>query len=160
SELNLRQLTETIPEMLWSATPDGTIDYCNARFLNYTGLSAEQVMGMGWQRAIHPEDSERVAPIWQHSVATGTPYRVDVRTFHYADKMYRWCAVSALPLLDQQGLVLRWHGTIVDMHDWKEAQEELRNTQSKLAHVARVTTMGELTASIAHEVNQPLSGII
>ena len=52
------------------------------------------------------------------------------------------------------------HGTIVDMHDWKRAQEELRNTQAELAHMARVMTMGELTASIAHEINQPLSAVI
>jgi C4-dicarboxylate-specific signal transduction histidine kinase len=63
-------------------------------------------------------------------------------------------------LRDQQGRIVKWHGTIVDMHDWKRAQEELRNTQAELAHMARVMTMGELTASIAHEINQPLSGII
>ena len=67
---------------------------------------------------------------------------------------------SALPLLDQQRRILKWHGTVVDMHDWKQAQEELRNTQAELAHMARVMTMGQLTASIAHELNQPLSGII
>jgi PAS domain S-box-containing protein len=160
SELNLRQMTETIPEMLWSATPEGTIDYCNTRFLNYTGCAAEEVMGEGWQKTIHPDDAARVAPAWRSCIATGAPYRVEVRTFHAADRTYRWCAVAALPLLDEQGHILRWHGTIVDMHDWKQAQEELRNTQAKLANMARVMTMGELTASIAHEVNQPLSGII
>jgi C4-dicarboxylate-specific signal transduction histidine kinase len=93
-------------------------------------------------------------------VRTGAPYRVEVRTFHAADRTYRWCVTSALPLLDQQGRILKWHGTVVDMHDWKQAQEELRNTQAELAHMTRVMTVGELTASIAHEVNQPLSGII
>jgi C4-dicarboxylate-specific signal transduction histidine kinase len=63
-------------------------------------------------------------------------------------------------LLDQQGRILKWHGTVVDMHDWKQAQEALRNTQAELAHATRVMTIGVLTASIAHEVNQPLSGII
>ena len=77
-----------------------------------------------------------------------------------ADRMYRWCVMSALPLLDQQGRIVKWYGTVVDMHDWKQAQEDLRNTQAELAHMARVMTMGELTASIAHEVNQPLSAII
>jgi C4-dicarboxylate-specific signal transduction histidine kinase len=74
--------------------------------------------------------------------------------------MYRWCVTSALPLLDQQGRILKWYGTVVDMHDWKQAQEDLRNTQAELAHMTRVMTMGELTASIAHEVNQPLAAII
>ncbi len=160
NELNLRQMTETIPEMLWSASPDGAIDYLNARVLDYTGFSAEELMGAGWRKCIHPDDADRVFPVWMSCITTGAPYRVEVRTFHAADRTYRWCATSAFPLLDQQGRILKWHGTIVDMHDWKQAQEELRNTQEELAHMTRVMTMGELTASIAHEVNQPLSGII
>jgi PAS domain S-box-containing protein len=160
SELNLRQLTETIPEMLWSATPEGAIDYCNARVLDYTGFSAEEIMGGGWTKLLHPDDVDQAVRTWMSCVTTGTPYRVEVRTFHVADRTYRWCVTTALPLLDQQGRILKWHGTVVDMHDWKQAQEELRNTQAKLAHMTRVMTMGVLTASIAHEVNQPLSGII
>src|SRR5207302_5449209 len=160
SELNLRQMTETIPEMLWSATSDGAIDYCNARLLDYTGFSAEAVMGSGWTKLLHPDDVEQTAREWISCVKTGAPYRVEVRIFHRADGTYRWCVTNARPLLDQQRRILKWHGTIVDMHDWKRAQEELRNTQAELAHMTRVMTMGELTASIAHEINQPLSGII
>lgn len=160
SELNLRQMTETIPEMLWSATSDGAIDYCNARLLDYTGCSAEAVMGSGWTKALHPDDVEQTARVWISCVTTGAPYRVEVRVFHRADGTYRWCVTNARPLLDQQGRILKWHGTLVDMHDWKEAQEALRNTQAELAHMTRVMAMGELTAAIAHEINQPLSGII
>jgi PAS domain S-box-containing protein len=160
SELNLRQMTETIPEMLWRATPEGTIDYCNARVLDYTGLSAEAIMGDGWMKLLHPDDVDQTIRVWTSCVTTGAPYRVEVRTFQAADRTYRWCVASALPLLDQQGRILKWHGTIVDMHDWKQAQEELRSTQAELAQMTRVMTMGQLTASIAHEVNQPLSGII
>jgi PAS domain S-box-containing protein len=153
-------MTETIPEMLWSATPEGAIDYCNARVLDYTGFSADEIMGNDWTKLLHPDDVEQTVREWMSCVTTGAPYRVEVRTFHAADRTYRWCVTSALPLLDQQGRILKWHGTVVDMHDWKQAQEELRNTQAELAHMTRVMTMGELTASIAHEVNQPLSGII
>ena len=160
SELNLRQMTETIPEMLWSATPEGAIDYCNARVLDYTGFSAEEIMGRGWARLLHPDDADQAARVWSSCVTTGNPYRVEVRTIHAADGTYRWCVTSALPLLDQQGRILKWYGTVVDMHDWKQAQEDLRNTQMEFAHMSRVMTMGELTASIAHEVNQPLAGII
>jgi len=160
SQENLRQMTETIPEMLWSATPEGAIDYCNTRLLDYTGFSAEEVIGNGWTKLLHPDDIERAAHVWMSSVTTGAPYRVEVRAFHAADRTYRWCVMNALPLLDQQRQILKWHGTVVDMHDWKQAQEELRVTQANLAHMTRVTTIGELTASIAHEVNQPLSGII
>jgi PAS domain S-box-containing protein len=160
SELNLRQMTETIPEMLWSATPEGAVDYCNGRLLDYTGFSAEEVIGNVWTTLLHPDDVDRAGRVWRSCVTTGAPYRVEVRTFHAADHTYRWCVTNARPLQDDEGRILKWHGTVVDMHDWKQAQEELRNTQEKLAHVTRVMTIGELTASIAHEVNQPLSGII
>jgi PAS domain S-box-containing protein len=160
SELKLRQMTETIPEMLWSATPAGAFDYCNARVLHYTGFSAEEIMGNGWRQFLHPEDLDHTSREWMSCVTTGAPYRVEVRIYNAADCAYRWCVTSALPLLDPKGRILKWHGTVVDMHDWKQAQEELRNTQAELAHMTRVTTLGELTASIAHEVNQPLSGIV
>jgi PAS domain S-box-containing protein len=159
-ELNLRQITETIPEMLWSASPDGAIDYCNGRLLDYTGLSSKQVMRDGWMNLLHPDDVEQTAEVWKSCVKSGAPYRVEVRTFHAADDTYRWCVTSALPLLDQEGRIVKWHGTVVDMHDWKQAQEELRNTQAELAKMMRIMTIGQLTASIAHEVSQPLSGII
>jgi PAS domain S-box-containing protein len=160
SELNLRQMTETIPEMLWSATADGAIDYCNTRLLDYTGYSAHDVMGKGWTKLIHPDDVESAARTWMSCVASGAAYRVEVRAIHALDRTYRWCVMNARPLLDQDGRILKWHGTVVDMHDWKQSQEALRNTQAELANMARVMTLGQLTASIAHEVNQPLSGII
>jgi PAS domain S-box-containing protein len=160
SELNLRQMTETIPEMLWSASPDGATEYCNGRLLDYTGFSLEQVMSDGWMNLLHPDDVEPTAEVWKSCVKNGAPFRVEVRTFHAADNTYHWCVTSALPLLDNEGRIVKWHGTVVDMHDWKQAQEELRNTQAELARMMRVMTIGQLTASIAHEVNQPLSGII
>jgi PAS domain S-box-containing protein len=160
SELHLRRMTETIPEMLWSATAEGAVDYCNARVLDYTGSSAEELMGDGWIKFLHSEDADRAARVWMSCVSSGTPYRVEVRTFHMVDRTYRWCVMSALPLLDERGFIVKWYGTVVDMHNWKQAQEDLRNTQVELAHMARVMTMGELTASIAHEVNQPLSAIV
>jgi len=159
-ELNLRQITETIPEMLWSATPEGAIDYCNGRLLAYTGFSAEEVKAEGWRKLLHPDDADQAGQVWMRCFRTGAPYRVEVRTIHAGDGSYRWCITNALPLVDAEGRIVKWHGTVVDIHDWKKAQEELRNTQEELARATRVMTMGQLTASIAHEVNQPLSGIV
>jgi PAS domain S-box-containing protein len=160
SETNLREITETIPEMLWSASPDGAIDYLNGRFLEYTGFSHDQAMGNGWVNVLHPDDVEATAEIWRACVKSGAPYKVEVRTLRASDHTYRWCVTSALPLLDQEGRILKWHGTVVDMHDWKQAQEDLRQAQADLAHVGRVATLNAMTASIAHEVSQPLSGIL
>ncbi len=159
SERSLRELTETIPQMLWSADKDGTIDYCNQRALDYTGLSPEQVPGAGWMRAVHPDDLERMTQAWTVAVSTGEPFQYEFRCWRAADHMYRWCIASALPLRDQGDRVMKWFGCVVDLHDWKEAQHALQTTQVELARVSRLTTMGELAASIAHEVNQPLTAI-
>jgi PAS domain S-box-containing protein len=159
SEFKLRQLTETIPEMLWSATPEGVIDYCNARMLDYTGFSANEIMGSGWTKFLHPDDVDETVREWTSCVATGLPYKLEVRIFHASDRTYRSCVTSALPLLDEQGSILKWHGTLVDLHDWRQVQEKLRDMQAELAQMTRVMTMGELAASIAHEVNQPLTAI-
>jgi PAS domain S-box-containing protein len=160
SELPLRQMTETTPVMLWSATAAGAIDYCNACMLDYTGFSVEQFMDKGWTTLLHPDDVDQATQKWMSCVASGAPYRVEARIFHAVDRTYRWCVASARPLRDRRENILKWHGAVVDMHDWKQAQEELRDTQAELAHMMRVLTMGELAASIAHEVNQPLASII
>ena len=160
SERSLRQLTETIPQMLWSAEADGAVDYCNRRVLDYTGLPEEQVHRAGWMSAVHQDDSEKMTQAWRSSVSTGEPFQYEFRCLRSADHTYRWCVSSALPLRDWEGRVIKWFGSVVDLHDWKEAQQALQMTQIELARVSRLTTMGELAASIAHEVNQPLTAVI
>jgi PAS domain S-box-containing protein len=159
SERSLRQLTETIPQMLWSAETDGAIDYCNQRVLDYTGLSAEQVRGAGWMKSVHQDDIHKIAQAWTAAVSTSEPFQYEFRCRRAADNAYRWCIASALPLRDQECSVIKWFGTVVDLHDWKEALQALQMTQTELARVSRLTTMGELAASIAHEVNQPLTAV-
>src|SRR4051812_27774062 len=144
-ERELRQMTETIPEMLWSATPDGAIDYCNLRFLEYTGISAQDVTGAGWQKTIHPEDAARAAPIWSACIAAGITYRVEVRTRRITDHAYRWCVVTAFPLRDEHGRILKWHGSVIDVHDWKQAQEELRRSEALLADAQRISATGSFS---------------
>jgi PAS domain S-box-containing protein len=157
SERSLRELTETIPQMLWSADTDGAVDYCNQRVLDYTGLSAEQGLGAGWMRVVHQDDRERIAQAWSAAVSAGKPFQHECRCLRAADRMYRWCISSALPLRDQEGRAIKWFGSVVDLHDWKEAQQALQMTQLELAHVNRVTTVGQLAASISHEVMQPIA---
>jgi PAS domain S-box-containing protein len=159
SERSLRELTETIPQMLWSAEPDGVVDYCNQRALDYTGLSAEQVRGAGWMKTVHRDDIEGMSRAWTVAVSSGEPFQQEFRCLRAADQTYRWCISRALPLRDPSGRILKWFGTVVDLHDWREAQQALRMTQAELARVSRLTTMGELAASIAHEVNQPLTAV-
>ena len=159
SERSLRQLTETIPQMLWSAEAGGAIDYCNQRVLDYTGLSPDQVRGAGWMKSVHQDEIEKMEQAWRAAVSTGEPFQYEFRGRRAADHAYRWCISSALPLRDREGRVIKWFGSVVDWHDWKEAQQALQMTQAELARVSRLTTMGELAASIAHEVNQPLTAV-
>ena len=160
SEHNLRLFMETIPQMLWSATPDGAIDYWNQRVVDYTGLSADQLRGAGWINAVHTDDREMMLNAWRSAVSEGLPYQFEFRARRAADGMYRSCISSALPLRDQAGRILKWYGCVADLHDWKQAQEALRSREAELAHATRVMTMGEITSSIAHEINQPLGAII
>jgi PAS domain S-box-containing protein len=139
---------------------DGAIDYCNARVLDYTGLSHGEIQGSGWMKTIHPDDTDNFTRAWTDSVESGNPFQFEFRFLRASDGMYRWCESSALPLRGSDGGILKWYGTVVDRHVRRRAQEELRTTQAELAHVNRVMTMGELTASIAHEVNQPLAAVI
>ena len=104
SELNLRRMTETIPEMLWSATADGAIDYCNARVLDYTGLSHGEIQGTGWMKTIHPDDADNIAQAWIYSVKSGSPFQFEFRCLRACDGMYRWCVSSALPLRASDGV--------------------------------------------------------
>jgi PAS domain S-box-containing protein len=158
AEQSLRPMIETIPEMIWSAAPDGMVDYCNQRILDYTGLPFDQMCGEGWAKVIHSDDLGAMAELWRFSVVNGVPYQFEFRG-RRTDAMFRWCVSNAVPLRDEDGQIVKWYGTIVDLHDWKQAQEALQKTQAELAHAARVATMGELTSSIAHEINQPLGAI-
>jgi PAS domain S-box-containing protein len=159
SEHNLRLFMETIPQMLWTATPDGAIDYCNQRVVDYIGLSLNELRGPGWLKPIHPNDRDAMVKAWTSAVTEGLPYQFEFRGQRAADGMYRWCMASALPLRDQAGCISKWYGCVVDVHDWKQAQEDLRLREAELAHATRVMTMGEITGSIAHEINQPLGAI-
>ena len=160
SERNLRLFMETIPQMLWSAAPDGAIDYYNQRVLDYTALSMDELRGAGWIKPIHPEERDAMTKAWMAAVAEGVPFKFEFRGRRGADGMYRWCVSSALPLRDREGHILKWYGSVVDLHDWKQAQESLRSREAELAHITRIMTMGEITSSIAHEINQPLGAIV
>jgi PAS domain S-box-containing protein len=159
SERNLRLIINTMPALTWSARADGSVDFVNQRWLDYTGLSQEQALGWGWAQAFHAEDLGRLNEYWLSIVASGRPGEIEAR-LRRSDGRYRWFLFRAGPLRDESGAIVKWYGTNTDIDDRKRTEEELRIAQSELARVTRVMMMGQLTASIAHEVNQPLSGIV
>jgi PAS domain S-box-containing protein len=159
NERNLGLIISTMPALAWSAHADGSVDFVNQRWLDYTGLSLVQAQGWAWTQAFHPDDIGRLNDYWLSTIAAGQPGEIEARLRRF-DGKYRWFLFRASPLRDESGAVVKWYGTNTDIDDRKRAEEELRSAQLELARVMRVMTMEQLTASIAHEVSQPLSGII
>ncbi len=159
SEDRLRRVINTIPAHVWSTLPDGSVDFINQRLLESTGLSIEALLGSGWLSIVHPEDRTGFITKWKSALTAGEPAEIEAR-FWTAQHNYRSLLVRNVPLRDGHGEIVKWYGTGIDIEDRKRAEESLRKAQADLAHANRVTTMGELSASLAHEINQPISGAV
>jgi PAS domain S-box-containing protein len=151
-ESKLREAIETIPAMAWIAGPDGTVQFMNRRWVEYTGMSQLGTVGEVGKDAIHPEDLDRSVRRMGASFASGDPFEDEVRV-RRADGEYRWFLNRGVPLRDKRGKVVKWYGAATDIQDRKRAEE----LQAELAHTNRVSTMGELVASISHELAQPIT---
>nr|WP_198031215.1 PAS domain S-box protein [Bradyrhizobium sp. th.b2] len=166
SEYRLRQIIETVPGLLWSLAPDGEPTYFNQRFLDYFGKPFEDFKHGGWLALIHPDDVPETERTFSHAIQTGSSYQGVLR-FRRADGEYRWHEGRGEPLRDRQGNIVQWYGLSVDIDEAKKAEDRLRRSESylaeaqlELAHANRVATMGQLTASITHEVNQPITAAV
>jgi PAS domain S-box-containing protein len=161
-EKQLRDVIDTVPTLTFSTSPDGSNEWVNRRWVEYSGLSAEATSGAGWRSPVHPDDLDEHVKKWQRSLASGEPFEDEARV-RSANGEYRGFLVRAVPLRDAHGNILKWYGTLTDVEDRKKAEQErerLRQLEADLAHVNRVSTMGELTASLAHEVNQPIAAAV
>jgi PAS domain S-box-containing protein len=125
SEKQLCDVIETMPAMAFTALPDGSTDFVNRRFSDFTGLTANDA-GPHRRNTVHPEDLETHVGKWQTCLATGKPFENEVR-HRGKDGQYRWFLVRGLPLRDEDGNVLKWFGTLTDIEDRKQAEERLRN---------------------------------
>jgi len=166
SERNLKLIIDTIPALAWSARPDGSAEFFSQHYLDFMGLSADQASDWGWTAAVHPDDLNALAATWQRIMASEELGEAEAR-LRRQDGEYRWFLFRANPLRDEKGNIVKWYGINTDIEDRKRAETEskvaeeaLNRARTELAHVARVTSLSTLTASIAHEVNQPLSGIV
>jgi PAS domain S-box-containing protein len=157
-ERQLQLIVETIPAIVTSRDAHGNLDYVNQRLVNYTGKSSQEIIDSG-VNLVHPDDRESLLRVWRDSQETGERYELDYR-MRGADGEYRWFQVRGAPLLDPEGRVLRWYAVIADIDDAKRAREAVLKSQAQLARMSQITTVAELSASIAHEVNQPLAAIL
>jgi PAS domain S-box-containing protein len=166
SEYKLRQIIDAVPGFLWSADPAGEPTHINQHMLDYSGMRFEDFKHGGWEAFVHPADFPETAKAFYHAIQTGTPYQ-DVNRLRRADGEFRWHHARGEPLRDRQGRIIQWYGLSVDIDEAKKAEDRLRRSESylaeaqlELAHANRVATMGQLTASITHEVNQPITAAV
>ncbi|MDR7115557.1 PAS domain S-box protein [Caulobacter sp. BE254] len=159
SERQLQQIVSSIPGLTWKADAQGNVTFWSKGFLDYGGATIEDIVGYGFMNYLHPDDHDRVMEVWNGILQSGTQGESEVR-IRRADGQYRWFLWRASPFFDGAGNVTQWFGINVDIENRKRAEENLRQSQNELAHVTRMTTMGELAVSIAHEVNQPLMAVV
>src|SRR5712664_1809068 len=141
SERNLSSIINTIPMLAWSARPDGFCDFLNQRWLDFTGLSAEQARGPGWGAAIHPDDAKGLLDSWQMALVTGQLADVEARLRRF-DGEYRWFLLRASPLRDESGKIVKWYGTNTDIDARKRAEEGLQRSEAFLAEGQRLSLSG------------------
>ncbi len=134
NEEHYRALADSVPGVVYSTTADGACDYCNQWWYDYTGLSREQTLGDGWATTLHPDDRERVLANWRERLRDGRPFQGEHR-LRRADGSYRWFLDRAMPVRDQEGRVVRWFGTCIDIDDRKRAEDELRRSEEKFRSV-------------------------
>jgi PAS domain S-box-containing protein len=161
AELQLQvELLQQLPVSAWTLNPDGTPDFVNRVWLEFAGQTLDFVRSHpeAWMTAVHPEDREMAARTFRESVHSGRGFAFETRSLRAQDGSYRWHLQQAVALRDSEGKTLKFVGTTTDIDDQKRAEEALRLAQGDLARINRVTTMGELAASLVHELSQPISG--
>ncbi|HTQ78334.1 MAG TPA: PAS domain-containing protein [Burkholderiales bacterium] len=139
SAQHLREIADTIPHMLWTARPDGVVDFVNARTVEYTGLSAKQLSGWGWEPVIHPEDFDACVARWRLALASGMSFEADYR-LRRADGKYRWHHHSVLPLRDASGEIVLWYGTCTDVHEQRRTLQSLERARQTLESLVAART--------------------
>lgn len=144
SEARFRQLTEGLPQPVWTTTSGGVCDYLSKSWLAYTGVSEEQQLGLGWLEQIHPDDRERIYEEWKISVANNVEYVTTYRIRRH-DGVYRWFQTLGVPLRDQEGKIIKWVGTNTDIDDLRSAKLELRREIERIEKTAAVSPVVILT---------------
>ncbi|MGY3265027.1 PAS domain-containing hybrid sensor histidine kinase/response regulator [Lysobacter sp. HA35] len=156
SEARFRTITNAMPQMVWSALPDGSNDYFNRQWYEYTGTNEGDTDGDKWTRVFHPDDQPLAWTRWKHSLATGEDFEIQYRLRHHSGE-YRWVLGRAVPVRDESGTIIRWLGTCTDIHEQRLAQNALERSERALREADR--RKDEFLAMLAHELRNPLAPI-
>jgi PAS domain S-box-containing protein len=150
SEIKFRAIANAIPHLVWSCLPGGTHDFFNDRWYEYTGLPPGPADTERWPEIVHPDDRARAGQLWQQALASGKPYEIEYRLRYHPTGEYRWCLTRAVPVHGPDGRLIRWLGTVTDVHEQRLTADELRRAAAK---------KDEFLAMLAHELRNPLAPI-
>ena len=147
SEARFRLIADAMPQMVWSALPDGYHDYYNRQHYEFAGMPVGATIGDNWGSILHPDDLPRTKTAWEHSLATGAPYEIEYRLRHRSGE-YHWMLARALPIRNQAGLIERWIGTCTDIHAQKVLRAQLQDAQLRLEGTLSAAEIGTWTWDI------------
>src|SRR6266446_5710061 len=131
---DLRRIIDTIPVLAWCNLPDGSNEFLNQRWQDYTGLSQQEACGWGWKAAFHPDDLDPMMERWRALLSSGEAGEIEARLRRY-DGAYRWFLIRVEPLRDELGHIVRWYGTSTDVDDLKRARVELQQGHEELRRI-------------------------
>jgi len=141
SEERWRSLTDALPQLVWSARPDGACDYFSTQWTQHTGVAEADLLGWQWLKVLHPDDREPTRKFWTDSVAGRGPYDVEYR-IRRSDGEYRWFKTRGVPIRDSEGHIFEWFGTCTDITESKKLEEELRRVNARLDLAVRGSNIG------------------
>lgn len=165
SEKSYRQLAESLPQIVWTSEPDGTITFFNSRFYEYTGLARQMDVIKEWTSLVHPQDQDLLRHEWQQSLMTGTPFELEFRLFRGSDSTWRYHIVRAEALLRMDGTIEKWLGIATEIEDRLQAEATLKAANHALADardraVEASQAKSLFLANMSHEFRTPLNAIL
>jgi PAS domain S-box-containing protein len=157
TERRIRQIIDTIPAHAWSSVPDGSVDFVNQRFVDFTGRSIEELLGWEWGSSIHPDDLSSHVGLWRAALAAGEPMESEVRV-RGRDGDYRWLLMRNVPLRDELGNIVKWYGTAIEIEDRKRAEMLLAGEKRLLEMIARGDSRAFILDALCRLVEELASG--
>ncbi|MEJ7587460.1 MAG: chemotaxis protein CheB [Ferruginibacter sp.] len=164
SERKFRTMADFIPQIIWTAQPDGTFDYINRQWYAFTGL-VEGENSINWSSLLHADDRQQSIEAWNESIQTGEPYQVEYRFKDTKTGEFRWFLAKASAIKDTQGKVLKWFGSFTEIHEHKIIEDELVKAKERAEFSAKtaedaVRSKQQFLSNMSHEIRTPMNSII